>query len=256
VTTKLAEIGGAQSVKRRPGLAAGALVLVWATAAMSFYATHPLVRRDRAKPALVELSVVNFPEDLFAAVSRFSEDIAGRPMEPINVILVGTDGNLLTSFEQAGWEPTDPITIRTAWRMLVAMVGNRPYGRAPGTPTFWQGRPNERGFERPTLSDSARERHHLHLWDTPILVSATPVWVATAHLDKVAVAFAGIPLPIHGIDPAVDREREALRGDFLRTRCVDQAYEAMVTEPMMGQNALGNPFFTDGKALVVFLKCK
>jgi hypothetical protein len=62
-------------------------------------------------------------------------------------------------------------------------------------------------------------------------------------------------MPIHQIDAAVDREREALRSDFSRTSCVAQLVEAPVTGPMMGQNAVGSSFFTDGIALVVFLKC-
>lgn len=238
------------------GLVAGTLLLAWVGVVAGFYISHPLVKRDHPKLAPVELSASDFPKDLFAVVSPYSEDIAGMPMEPINIILVGSNGDLSRAFEEAGWEPTDRITIGTVWRMLVAVLSNRPYPRAPGIPTFWQGRPNELGFERPTLTHSARERHHLHLWDTTFEVADIAVWVATIHLDKLAVTTAGIHLPIHEIDPAIDRERQALRADLLQTRCIERTYEAAVTEPMMGYNAFGNPFFTDGRALVVFLKCK
>jgi hypothetical protein len=57
------------------------------------------------------------------------------------------------------------------------------------------------------------------------------------------------------IDPAVDREREAFRADLSRTKCLGRLWETDVTAPMLGQNAIGNPFFTDGKAIVVDLKC-
>ncbi len=240
----------------RNGLVAGTLFLAWVGFVVSFYISHPLVKRDRPKVAPVELSASDFPKDLFAFISRFSEDIAGKPMEPINTILVGSNGDLSRAFEEAGWEPTDRITIGTAWRMLVAVLGNRSYPGAPGIPAFWQGRPNELGFERPTSTRSARERHHLHLWNTPFEASGAAVWVATVHLDKLAVTSTGIYLPIHEIDPAIDRERQALRADLSQTRCMERSYEAAITEPMMGYNAFGNPFFTDGKALVIFLKCK
>lgn len=240
----------------RNGLVAGALFLAWVGVVAGFYISHPLLKRDHPKPAPVELSASDFPKDLLAVTSRYSEDIAGNPMEPINTILVGSNGDLSIAFEEAGWEPTDRITIGTAWRMLVAVLTNRPYPRAPGIPTFWQGRPDELGFERPTLTHSARERHHLHLWDTTFEVADISVWVATVHLDKSAVTTAGIHLPIHEIDPAIDRERQALRTDLLQTHCIERTYEVAVTEPMMGHNAFGSPFFTDGKAFVVFLKCK
>ena len=256
IANRVVAVDGSPSRSGRNGLMAGTLFVAWAGVVTAFYVTHPLVRRDHIKPVPVELSASDFPENLFIATSRFSEDIAGKPMEPINIILVSGIGDLRKALEEAGWEPTDQITIGTAWRMLVAVLSDRPYPRAPGIPTFWQGRPNELGFERPTLAGTARERHHLHLWDTPFEVSSTAVWVATIHLDKMAVTTAGIRLPIHEIDSAIDRERQALQADLLRTRCVERSYDAAVTEPMMGYNAFGSPFFTDGKALVVFLKCK
>lgn len=238
-------------------LVAGALLLGWAGFVIAFYYTHPPVRQAQPESALIALSGTDFPASLFAAAPRFSEDIVGAPMEPINVILVGSESDMSRAFEEAGWEPTDRITAASTWRLLVAVLRDRPYPRAPGTPTFWYGKPNERGFERSTAAGSARERHHLHLWDTPFLVGDGRVWVATVHLDRSATTTpTGVRLPIHQIDPAVDREREALRADFVRSRCVEHLDETIVTEALMGRNAIGSPFFTDGKALVAFARCK
>jgi LssY C-terminus len=53
----------------------------------------------------------------------------------------------------------------------------------------------------------------------------------------------------------IDKERDALRADLSGSKCVEKLDEAIVTEPMTGHNSIGNPFFTDGKALVVSLRC-
>jgi len=201
------------------------------------------------------LSTSDFPSTLFAAAPRFSEDILGRPMEPINVIMVGSEADLTKAFVDAGWEPTVPISFGSSWRLLIAELRNQPAPRAPGLPTFWQGRPNQQGFQHVDPMGSARERHHLHVWDTAFRVAGNAVWVGTVHFDRETQTAGGTGLLIHQIDPAVDRERESLKSDLARTKCTQRIDEAVVTEPMLGQNAVGSPFFTDGEAFVAFLKC-
>lgn len=237
-------------------LVGGVLFLVWGSLVVAFYLTHPLPKQvPPSSSAANVIAGTNFPAGLFATVPRFSEDIVGAPMEPINVILVGSESDVARAFGDAGWSATDSITIGTAWHLVVADLGNQPYPQAPGTPSFWDGKPNQRGFEKPTASNSARERHHLHLWDTHFSVADAPVWVGTVHLDTSAKTASGVRLPIHQIDPAIDLEREALRADLSGSTCVRKIAEEPVTNPMVGKNGVGNPFFTDGKTLIVSLKC-
>lgn len=206
--------------------------------------------------APIDMPETNFPAGMFALAPQFSEDITGRPMEPINVILVGSEADLENAFAQAGWEPTDRISFASSWHLLVAELRNQPPPRAPGLPTFWRGQPNRRGFQRVDPGRSVRERHHLHLWDTDYQVSGRSVWLGTVHFDKEAKTKNGRGLLIHQVDPDIDKEREALRAALLRSTCAGKIDEAVVTQPMAGKNAIGNPFFTDGKAIVVFLDCR
>ena len=82
------------------------------------------------------------------------------------------------------------------------------------------------------------------------------MWVGTVHRDKAVYTSFGIVSPFHDIDPAIDQEREALRSDFVQATCVEKVTETQITEPMMGENALKSAFFTDGKAIVVYLRCQ
>ena len=235
---------------------AAILLLAWIGYVGAFYVTYPLISRAPPELASIELGADDFPETLFARAPRFSEDITGNLMEPINVILLGSEAEVAKTFATAGWEPTDKVSIASSWHLIVTELLNQRDPRAPGLPTFWQGKPNQRGFEHEATSGSVRERHHIHLWDTAFHVSGSPVWLGTVHFDNEAKTASGRGLLIHQVDPAIDQEREALRTDFLTTNCVQKLAEVAVTKQMLGQNAAGNPFFTDGKALTGFLKCR
>ncbi len=255
-------IAGAPADEARPfpkpfrkAALAGLLGLVWVGFVAAFDFAHPLPDHAQPEEKPVDLRESDFPANLFAQDPRFSEDILGRPMEPINVILVGSEPDVVKAFADIGWEATDLVSFASSWRMLVAELNNQASPNAPGLPTFWRGRPNRRGYQRVDPAGSARERHHLHLWETAYRVDGNPVWLGTVHFDKQVRTADGTGLLIHQIDPAVDREREALRTDLSRTNCDERMDEAVVTAPMLGQNAVGNPFFTDGNALIAFLKC-
>jgi membrane-associated phospholipid phosphatase len=234
---------------------AGFLGLVWLGSVIAFFVTHPLLHPESVAPLHMDLAKDSPPDVIFTKVPRFSEDITGTPIEPINVIIIGSEADLTRALEAAHWQPAAALTLVSAVRMSFAELFNRPYPQAPGLPAFWNGVPNDRTFERPTASESARERHHLHLWNTPLTLGSVPIWLGTVHLDKKGSLGAGLHVPIHEIDPAVDREREALRRDLNGGVCVQGLGDVAVVEPMLGHNALQSPFFTDGRALVVRLKC-
>jgi membrane-associated phospholipid phosphatase len=235
----------------------GVLVVAWVAIAAVFYITHPLIERQPTvsvpRPVAAQTDLAS---TIFSEMPRFTEDITGTPIEPVNAILVGTPTELGRSFELAQWRPADPITLSSSWRLLIAQLFQRPDPTAPGLPVFWRGQPNPISFERPTPGNSAQERHHLHLWQTKFVVGDRPVWIGTVHLDKKGVISKGLPFPIHEIDPAVDKERDGLLADLVSTRCVRAFPEAKITQAMSGKNELGNPFFTDGKAIVVSLDCR
>jgi membrane-associated phospholipid phosphatase len=233
-----------------------ALAIIWAAIVTGYYTTHPFVE---PAPTAVAQRAVSIENDLASAIfsdaPRSSEDITGTPIEPINVILSGTPAELNRSFELAKWQAADPLTISSSWRLFVAQMFQRPYPNAPGLPSFWSGQPNPLAFERPTVLNSAQERHHLHLWPTGLSVGGRPVWVGTVHLDTKGAISSHLPVPIHVIDPDVDKERDALLADLKSTGCVRILPEAQITQAMSGHNELGNTFFTDGRAIVASLEC-
>lgn len=196
----------------------------------------------------------DIPDKLFESFPRVSETISGKPQEPIHIIIVGSEDELKSSFQKAGWLQCDRLNTRNIERQAVASLLNEPYPAGPGVPSLWNSVPNNFSFEKPTELNSARERHHIHFWETPFELSEKGrIWFATAHYDMTVRIKAAI-LPVHTIDPAIDKEREEIKKELLKTGGIESVSEFQVVEPTLGKNQSGDLFFTDGKAYVFYLK--
>ncbi len=245
-----------RALLRRPALTAlaSAFFLSWVFLAVSYYWTHPL-----QTPAIVSgedrvIAAADIPDRLFEDLPRTSEGLNGRPIEPINVILVGSLEDVDRAFRAAGWLPMDPLTPRSVWRMLSASILDRPYPQGPGVPAIWDSRPNDLAYEQPTSKRTIRERYHVHIWYTPYVTAAGGrVWFANSHFDQGIMLKTSLILPTHSIDPAVDKVREKIVADLTAAGAVASGFEFRLVEPEMSRNPAGNYYFTDGKAAVIFL---
>ncbi|MDP3769357.1 MAG: LssY C-terminal domain-containing protein [bacterium] len=195
----------------------------------------------------------DIPAALFSQLPLSSETITGLPMEPINIIVVGSYENLVAAFESVGWVQPDPITLKTGWRHTVASIFDKPYPKALETPSFWNSQTNDFAFQLPTKT--IRQRYHVHFWTTPLLTDQhRRIWFATSHFDQ-AINFKTI-WPTHKINPDVDNTRNKIKDDISKTGMLEKAEELQIVQARQGKNQAGDAFSTDGKAFVLFLKDK
>ncbi len=230
------------------------IAAAWAVTVGILYSSIPL--RQPHTTALVTpiVSEHDVPAQLFLALPKTSEDISGRPMEPINLVFIGTEDEVRAAFVRAGWISADPLGWRALRREVVAMTRRSPYAAQPGTPTFWNGRPNRLTFEKPTAANSIRERHHIHLWNSGLDSDAgRHIWVATAHFDK-GFERTSMPVPVHAIDPDIDQQREYVRKSLTSAGAVRAEARLTVTGAQKGRNFAGDHFFTDGTACLLVLR--
>ena len=208
--------------------------------------------------------VLNFPSmmsdqkmtgsvtDIFwqAHLPKYTETLAGRTQEPLNlIILAQSDEQFMNAFRQAGWYQADPISLAAMLKMAWAALLNREYLTASITPYFWNARPHDFGFQKPTEVQSIRKRHHVRFWRTPyITANGKRLYVGTASLD-IGLKW-GI---IHKISPDIDSERERLSADFLQAQIVDVVQHVQFVDPMLGYNEYKDPFFTEGMLAVMIL---
>jgi membrane-associated phospholipid phosphatase len=180
----------------------------------------------------------------------YSETLTGKTMEPINFAYLGSEQQITHLFLAHGWYKADPSTLSNTLKALSIGFQGHQYLNAPVTPSYLAAKPENLAFQKPTQSNSLRQRHHTRIWRTDYkLADSREIWVATASFDE-GIEFAGpAKLPTHHIDPDIDAER-AYIAKSLGLR--DVIY-LQVVRPQAGTNASGDTFFTDGRAIVISL---
>ena len=216
-----------------------------------FFISHPLrVPLPTARPGVV----LGSHDDLVAAIHaqnfpKFSETISGKHMEPVSFIVAGPKERLISAFEQAGWFVADELDTSTLWHMSSAALENKPYPKAPVTPSFIEARTETIAFQKPTIENSSRRRHHTRFWITNFRYGGAPLWVATASFDKNLRYIV-----THSIDPDIDAERALIKGDLEKTGIVSSTETIQLVPPLQGTNQIGDKFFTDGRAHIMMLR--
>jgi membrane-associated phospholipid phosphatase len=201
-----------------------------------------------SKPAFTIIETLN--DVTVKTLPLYSETLTGKTMEPINFIYIGSEQQIARLFLSHGWYKADPSTLSNTLKALSVGFQGHQYLNAPVTPSYLAAKPENLAFQRPTKSNSLRQRHHTRLWRTAYkLADGREIWVATASFDE-GIEFAGpAKLPTHHIDPNIDAERAYIANSLGLT---DLVY-LHVVNPQAGTNASGDTFFTDGKALMINL---
>lgn len=233
----------------------GSTVLVMALAATAVLSTQTKILPIGPPPAAHALDIAALRTSLPPDLPRGSEDLIGGRMEPISLVFIGSEKDLLGAFTRAGWNRADLPTPLRVMEEGLAALRNLPDPAGPATPAFFADRPQDLTFEKPDAGPpSIRRRHHTRVWLTQYCLASDcrPMWVATASYD-VGVSFSKtLHIPTHRIDPAIDNERAIIVSDITSVGAMQEG-SVTVSAPLRGINAAGDPFWTDGRAVVLVL---
>jgi hypothetical protein len=172
----------------------------------------------------------------------------GIPGDPLNVGLVGSEGDVVHSMSAAGWLPADPITWRTSERITASALFGKPYPTAPVSNLYVFGRVEDLAFELP-VPGKTRQRNHVRFWRADALgKDGQPFWIGAATFDR-SVGVSHLTGKItHHIAPDLDAERDKLMGDLLaHGQLVSQYQVTGIGSTLRGRNGGGDPYFTDGE---------
>jgi hypothetical protein len=176
--------------------------------------------------------------------------------DPLNVVIVGTGEDAVAALVASGWTFTEAITVDSVRRMVGAAIARQSYYTAPVSPLYALGRKQDVALQRGRATIS--QRNHMRLWLAPFRSDGRPVWIGQVSRDiGVKMTSRSPTLTTHIIDPNVDESREYLFHSLLQSEAVGKfafvrgVGAAPIDDPR--QNLTGDPYFTDGMRLVMWL---
>ncbi|PIR77939.1 MAG: PA-phosphatase [Candidatus Magasanikbacteria bacterium CG10_big_fil_rev_8_21_14_0_10_36_16] len=197
-------------------------------------------------------STLDSPLGIFKSEQvKYTETLTGQRQEPISfVILAKNQQDFLAIFNSASWQLADIIDINNTYKLVQAALFKKPYETAPMTPSFWNAKTNDFGFEKANETNNARQRHHARFWKTSYTTAdGYNIYVGTSSFDE------GIKWGItHRISPDIDTEREKLFIDLKNTELIKYYSKEKNVNPVLGKNFTGDQFFTDGNLYLIKLK--
>ncbi len=207
-----------------------------------------------ARPVATKVETAPDIPSLFKSgkASPYTESVAGTPLEPISIVVVAkSDAAFVRAITAAGWIRAEKPGLVSLSRAAWAAWTNQADKSAPVTPYFWLGEPNTYGFQRPTPEKTLRKRHHARFWRTRFV---TPdgylIFVGTASFDD-GLDYWGV---LHHIDPNIDAERNLFTKDLTGANVHSRQMMFQLSTRHLGQDVAGDPWFTDGKAEIIWLK--
>ncbi len=210
-------------------------------------------RQTRNLPAVQALVILDKPLEKAFTEGRLpprAENILGTPQEPVSLIILAQDeDSLLAALHEAGWRLTDEPDFGTLSRAAFAAWFGGSYSTAPVTPTFWNGHPNDFGFQSSSTGGTIRQRHIARFWRTGFRSQeGLMIFVGTASFN------VGLKWGLtYRIDPNIDAERDLFVANLQDTGLVHSTGDIQLLPPTLGKNFTGDPFFTDGKSTMVRL---
>jgi undecaprenyl-diphosphatase len=224
--------------------------LALVAAAIIFYAGFsmnyhpPLATTPEEKTVTVSKSTDIFTKEQM----KYTETLFGKRQEPLNFIfLTQNDSKLIKAMQKSGWTLTNQANIPSFLMALKALVTNKPHPAAPIVPSFWQARIQDLNFAKVPSINWLRDARHVKIWRTNYLLpDGNRIYLGLVNANE-GFMWGIIPK----ISPDLNTEREQLVQDLQGTGQIVNNREVQLVKPQIGENFIGERYFTDGKAYIV-----
>ena len=192
---------------------------------------------------------------LLERIPRRISDPQGNAGDMVNVLIVGTEDEVVQVFTTAGWVQVDSSVQDTVVNAIFDSLAKKDYLTMPMSKLYLFKRPQDYGFAHAEPVRVAMSRNHLRAWKSPYEVDGRPLWCIAATHD---IGFErdqrnnGVT---HKIDPAIDGEREYVDATLTSTGLVVERNHVTPDNPLTeAKTATGGTFRSDGRILLLVLK--
>lgn len=203
----------------------------------------------------VETRIAGVTADLLNEIPRRISDKKGNPGDMVNILMIGTQEQVVRVFTTAGWVHVDRDVQATVITGLMDSIEKRDYLTMPMSTLYLFDRPQDYGFAHAEPVRVAMSRNHLRVWKSPYVVGGRQLWCVAATHD---IGFErdernnGIT---HKIDPAIDKERDYVNDTLSGTGLVAAREHVTPPDPLTeAKTATGGTFHSDGRILVLVLE--
>lgn len=201
-----------------------------------------------------ETRIPGITSDLLNKIPRRVSDPNGRPGDMVNVLIVGTQDQVVKPFTSAGWVKVDSQVRNSILNAGLQSFEKKDYLTMPMSILYLFNRPQDYGFAHAEPVKVAMSRNHLRVWKSPYEVDGKVLWCVAATHD---IGFErdqrnnGVT---HKIDPAVDGERDYVDGTLSATGLVVERDHITPPHPLTtAKTATGGEFHSDGRMVVLVL---
>jgi hypothetical protein len=193
---------------------------------------------------------VTVDQSYAAKLPGLAYTLGGRPMEPINFILIGSEESLNEAFMSAGWIRADYPTPFNLLRALFTIIFDRGYPAGPVTPLQVDNHVQDLAFQKPTRQNRFRRRHHIRIWKMPHKSKAGQIWIASGSYDEGFKVMLRSTIFTHIIGPNLDAEREFVINNLCEHGAA-LSHWLNGSAPKEGKNAFGDRYHSDGRLAVL-----
>jgi hypothetical protein len=192
---------------------------------------------------------------LLDSIPRRVADQNHSPGDMVNILIVGTEQEVVKAFTTAAWVQVDKSVESTVLSGVINTLEKKDYLTMPMSTLYLFDRPQDYGFAHAEPVRVFMSRNHLRVWKSPHQVNGRPLWCIAATHD---IGFErdqrnnGVT---HKIDPAIDGEREFVNQTLSGTGLVAARGHVLPPHPVTeAKTATGGGFHSDGRILVLVLK--
>jgi len=202
-----------------------------------------------------ESTIPGITADLLESLPRRVSDPQHNPGDMVNVLLIGSEEDVVKVFTTGGWVKVDKSVESTIMAGLMDTMEKKDYLTMPMSILYLFDRPQDYGFAHAEPVRVVMARNHLRVWKSAYLVNGRPLWCIAATHD---IGFErdqrnnGVT---HKIDPAIDGEREYVNETLSATGLVvARGHVTPKNALTTAKTATGGEFHSDGRILVLSLK--